>query len=174
MRHSVVFAGIVAALLASPVMAGGVALVDSAQVLAGSDAAKKAAEKYDAATKVQRERMDKLKEEIQGLQAKYQKDNAIMTPKDKQDLQKQAEDKAGEFQRLGQAVGEAKQRTEQELQGSLVPKVRAIIEELRKANKYDLVIEKQGVMAFDPAIDLTKKVIEKLNAQGASAPAAGK
>lgn len=168
MRYPVVFAGLVAALLSAPALAGSVAIVDSAAVLSGSDAAKKAAEKYEAATKVQRERMDKLKEELQALQAKYQKDQAIMSPKDKQDLQKQAEDKAGEFQRLGQAVGEAKQRTEQELQGSLVPKVRAIIEELRKANKYDLVIEKQGsVMAFDPAVDLTRKVIDKLNAQGA-------
>lgn len=168
MRYPVLFAGLVAGLLSSPVLAAGVAIVDSAAVLSGSDAAKKAAEKYDASTKVQRDRMDKLKAELQALQAKYQKDQAIMSAKDKQDLQKQAEDKAGEFQRLGQAVGEAKQRTEQELQGTLVPKVRAIIEELRKANKYDVVIEKQGaVMAFDPAIDLTKKVLEKLNAQGA-------
>lgn len=168
MRYPVLFAGLVAGLLSSPVLAAGVAIVDSAAVLSGSDAAKKAAEKYDASTKVQRDRMDKLKAELQALQAKYQKDQAIMSAKDKQDLQKQAEDKAGEFQRLGQAVGEAKQRTEQELQGTLVPKVRAIIEELRKANKYDVVIEKQGaVMAFDPAIDLTKKVLDKLNAQGA-------
>lgn len=168
MRYPVLFAGLVAGLLSTPVLAAGVAIVDSAAVLSGSDAAKKAAEKYDASTKVQRDRMDKLKAELQALQAKYQKDQAIMSAKDKQDLQKQAEDKAGEFQRLGQAVGEAKQRTEQELQGTLVPKVRAIIEELRKANKYDVVIEKQGaVMAFDPAIDLTKKVLDKLNAQGA-------
>lgn len=168
MRYPVLIAGLVAGLLSSPVLAAGVAIVDSAAVLQGSEAAKKAAEKYEAATKVQRERMDKLKDELQAIQTKYQKDQAIMSAKDKQDLQKQAEDKAGEFQRLGQAVGEAKQRTEQELQGTLVPKVRAIIEELRKANKYDVVIEKQGaVMAFDPAIDLTKKVLEKLNAQGA-------
>lgn len=168
MRYPVLFAGLVAGLLSSPVLAAGVAIVDSAAVLQGSEAAKKAAEKYEAATKVQRERMDKLKDELQAIQTKYQKDQAIMSAKDKQDLQKQAEDKAGEFQRLGQAVGEAKQRTEQELQGTLVPKVRAIIEELRKANKYDVVIEKQGaVMAFDPAIDLTKKVLDKLNAQGA-------
>lgn len=171
MRYPVVIAGLAAALLSSPVLAGGVAVVDSAAVLAGSDAAKKASEKYDAATKVQRERMDKLKEELQALQARYQKDGAIMSPKDKQDLQKQAEDKAGEFQRLGQAVTESKQRTEQDLQSTLVPRVRAIIEELRKANKYDLVIEKQGtVMAVDPTFDLTKKVIEKLNAP-AAAPA---
>lgn len=168
MRYPVMFAGLVAALMAGPVMAAGVAIVDSAAVLAASDAAKKAADKYEASTKVQRERMEKLKGEIQGLQGKYQKDAAIMSAKDKQDLQKSAEDKAGEFQRLGQAVTEAKQRTEQELQGTLVPKVRAIIEDLRKASKYDIVIEKQGsVMAFDPAIDLTKKVIDKLNAQTA-------
>lgn len=172
MRYPVVIAGLAAALLSSPVLAGNIAIVDSAAVLAGSDAAKKASEKYDAATKVQRDRMDKLKEELQALQSRYQKDGAIMSPKDKQDLQKQAEEKAGEFQRLGQAVTEAKQRTEQDLQNTLVPRVRAIIEDLRKANKYDIVIEKQGaVMAVDPAIDLTKKVIEKLNAPAAAAPA---
>ena len=106
---------------------------------------------------------------LQALQAKYQKDQAILSETERKTLQKQAEDKAGEFQRLGQAVTEAKQRTEQELQGTLVPKVRAIIEELRKANKYDVVLERQaGVLAVDPALDLTRKVIDKLNA----APAA--
>lgn len=172
MRYPVVIAGLAAALLSSPVLAAGVAVVDSAAVLAGSDAAKKASDKYDAATKVQRDRMEKLKEELQALQARYQKDGAVMSAKDKQDLQKQAEDKAGEFQRLGQIVQEAKQRTEQELQGTLVPKVRAIIDELRKANKLDVVLEKQGVvMSADPAVDLTKKVIEKLNSPASAAPA---
>lgn len=169
MRYPVMFAGLVAALMTGPVLAAGVAIVDSAAVLAASDAAKKASDKYEAATKVQRERMEKLKAEIEALQGKYRKDAAIMSAKDKQDLQKSAEDKAGEFQRLGQAVGEAKQRTEQELQGTLVPRVRAIIEDLRKTSKYDIVIEKQGsVMAFDPAVDLTKKVIDRLNAQTAA------
>lgn len=169
MRYRIMFAGLVATLMAGPVLAAGVAIVDSAAVLAASEAAKKASDRFEISTKVQRERMEKLKVEIQALQGKYQKDAAIMSPKDKQDLQKSAEDKAGEFQRLGQAVGEAKQRTEQELQGTLVPKVRAIIEDLRKAGKYDIVIERQGsVMAFDPAVDLTKKVIDRLNAQTAA------
>ncbi|MES2916987.1 MAG: OmpH family outer membrane protein [Pseudomonadota bacterium] len=169
MRYPVMIAGLAAALLAGPVMAAGIAVVDTSAVLAASDAAKKASDKYETATKVQRERMEKLKEELQTLQAKYQKENAIMSEADKKALQKQAEDKAGEFQRLGQAVGEAKQRTEQELQGSLVPKVNAIIEDLRKAGKYDIVLERQaGVRAVDPALDLTRKVIDRLNAAGAA------
>lgn len=169
MRYPVIIAGLAAALMAGPVMAAGIAVVDTSAVLAASDAAKKASDKYEAATKVQRDRMEKLKEELQTLQAKYQKDNAIMSEADKKALQKQAEDKAGEFQRLGQAVGEAKQRTEQELQGSLVPKVNAIIEDLRKAGKYDVVLERQaGVRAFDPALDLTRKVIDRINAAGAA------
>lgn len=169
MRYPVIIAGLAASLLAGPVMAASIAIVDSSAVLAASEAAKKASDKYEAATKVQRERMDKLKEEVQALEVKFKKDNAIMSDADKKALQKQAEDKLGEFQRLGQAVSEAKQRTEQELQGSLVPKVNAIIEDLRKAGKYEVVLERQaGVRAFDPTLDLTRKVIERLNAPGAA------
>ena len=169
MRYPVIVAALAAAALSAPALGAGIAVVDTSAVVAASDAAKKAGDKYEAATKVQRERMDKLKEELQALQAKYQKDQAILSETERKALQKQAEDKAGEFQRLGQAVTEAKQRTEQELQGTLVPKVRAIIEELRKANKYDMVLEHQaGVLAVDPALDLTRKVIDRVNA----APAA--
>lgn len=171
MRYPLIVAALVGVFATGQALAAGIAVVEFSAVVENSDATKKAKEKYDAATKVQRERMEKLQEEIQALQARYKKEEAILSEADKKALQKQGEDKVGEFQRLGQAVTEAKQRTEQDLQRTLVPRIRAVIEELRKANKYDLVLERQGgVLAADPALDLTRKVIEKVNA----APAAAK
>lgn len=166
MRYSIMIAGLVAGLLATPALAESkVAVIDTPAVIAASIATKKATEKFEASTKVQRDAMEKIKADIQGLQAKYQKDGATMSAKDKQDLQKQAEEKAGEFQKLGQAVMEAKQKTEQDLQATLAPKIRAVIDELRKANKYDIVVERQNVvMSYDPAVDITQKVIDKVNA----------
>lgn len=166
MRHIVLVGGLAAALLAGPVFADTrIAVVDTQVVFASSDATKKVGEKLNNETKVQRDRMDKLKAEIQGLQAKFQKDGAVMTEKDKKDLQKQGDAKLSEYQKLAQTVLEDKQKAEQSLQENLIPKIRDIIEDLRKTNKYDLVLEKQSaVLAADPALDLTKKVVERLNA----------
>lgn len=172
MRHILILCGLLVGALAAPAFADTkIAVISTQEVLSASDAARKAGEKFNADTRVQRDTMDKLKAEIQGLQAKYQKDSAVMSDKDKQALQQQANEKAAEYQKLGQTVVQDKQQAEEELQQMLIPKVRAILEDMRKTNKYDIILERQGVViSYDPAMDITKKVIERLNA----ATAAGK
>lgn len=166
MRHSIMVAGLVAAFLSAPVFAAElkIAVVDTQAALLASDVAKKAVEKLQGEFKVQRDRMGQLKTEVDALQARAQKEGAVMSEKDKKDLQKQAEGKIQEFNNLAQMVQKRTQEVQNELLQRLIPKMEVIIEEMQKANKYDIIIEKKSVIFADPGVELTKKVTEKLNA----------
>ncbi|HNJ87817.1 MAG TPA: OmpH family outer membrane protein, partial [Agitococcus sp.] len=84
--------------------------------------------------------------------------------KDKRDLQKQAESKLNEFKNLADAVQKRANEVQQEMLKTLIPKTEVVVEEIRKAGNYDIIIEKKNVIFADPAVDITKKITEKLNA----------
>lgn len=169
MRHIMMIAGLVAGMAAAPVVAADlkIAVADSQAALMASDAARKSVEKLQSDMKVQRDRMAQLKTEIEALEARAQKDGAVMTEKDKQALQKQAEGKFQEYNNLAQTVQKRTQEVQNELLQRMIPKMEAAIEEIQKTAKYDIIIEKKNVIFAEPAVDLTKKITEKLNASSA-------
>lgn len=166
MRYFIMAAGLAAGLLAAaPALAEvKIAVADSQVALMSTEAAKKAVEKLQADLKPQRDRMAQLKSELEALEAKAKKDGAIMSEKERKDLQKQAEVKFQEYNNLGQAIQKRTQEAQNELLQRMIPKMEAVVEELQKTNKYDLIIEKKNVIFADPAVDITKKITEKLNA----------
>ena len=87
-----------------------------------------------------------------------------MSDKDKRELQKKAEAKINEFKTLADALQKRLQEVQQDMLKSLIPKTEVVVEELRKAGNYDIIIEKKNVIFADPSVDLTKKITEKLNA----------
>lgn len=166
MRRSIILAGLLAGLLSAPVFAAElkIAVADTQAALMASDVAKKTVEKLQIEFKVQRERMVQLKTEIEALEARAKKDGAVMSDKDKKDLQKQGESKFQEYNNLAQTVQKRTQEVQNELLQRMIPKMETAIDELQKASKYDIIIEKKNVIFADPAVDLTKKITEKLNA----------
>ena len=53
---------------------------------------------------------------------------------------------------------------QQEMLKKKKKKTEVVVEEIRKAGNYDIIIEKKNVIFADPAVDITKKITEKLNA----------
>ena len=164
MRFTLLAAAAALTMVSLPVLAGNVAVADSQTAIMATDAAKKTFDKLNADMKPQRDRLDTLRKDIAGFEEKFQKNASVMSDKDKRELQKQAEAKINEFKSLADAVQKRAQEVQQEMLKSLIPKTEVVVEELRKAGNYDIIIEKKNVIFADPSVDLTKKITEKLNA----------
>jgi Skp family chaperone for outer membrane proteins len=164
MRFSSLIIATMMAVAAVPAVAGNVAVADSQAAIMASDVAKKTFDKLNDDMKPQRERLDKLRKEIAAFEEKFQKNASVMTEKDKRDLQKQAEAKVNEFKSLADGVQKRAQEVQQEMLKTLIPKTEVVVEELRKAGNYDIIIEKKNVIFADPSVDITKKITDKLNA----------
>ena len=164
MRFTLLVAAAALTMVSLPVLAGNVAVADSQTAIMATDAAKKTFDKLNADMKPQRDRLDTLRKDIAGFEEKFQKNASVMSEKDKRDLQKQAEAKINEFKSLADTVQKRAQEVQQDMLKSLIPKTEVVVEELRKAGNYDIIIEKKNVIFADPSVDLTKKITEKLNA----------
>lgn len=165
MRASLLIAGLLAATLSAPVLANTkVVVADSTAALMASNEARKAVEKLQGELKPQRDRMEVLRKEVQALEQRFQKDAAVLSDKDKKDLQKQAEGKLSEYNNLAQVVQKRTQEVQNELLQRMLPKMEAAIDELRKAGNFDIIIEKKNVIFADTTVDITRKITEKLNA----------
>lgn len=163
MRFTSLVVASVCAMLSAPVLAGNVAVADSQAAIMATDFAKKTFEKLNADMKPQRDRLEQLRKDIAGIEERFQKNASVMSDKDKRDLQKQAESKINEFKNLAEAVQTRANEVQQEMLKSLIPKTEVVVEELRKAGNYSIIIEKKNVIFADPSVDLTKKITDKLN-----------
>ena len=152
------------AMLATPVLAGNVAVADSQAAILATDMAKKTFEKINADMKPQRDRLEQLRKDIATIEEKFQKNASVMSDKDKRELQKQAEGKINEFKTLADVVQKRANDAQQEMLKVLIPKTEIVVEELRKTGNYDIIIEKKNVIFAAPEADLTKKITDKLNA----------
>lgn len=150
--------------IAMPALAGNVAVADSQAAIMATEMAKKTFEKLNNDMKPQRDRLEQLRKDIAAIEEKFQKNASVMSDKDKRDLQKQAESKLNEFKNLADAVQKRANEVQQEMLKTLIPKTEDVVEEIRKAGNYDIIIEKKNVIFADPAVDITKKITEKLNA----------
>lgn len=164
MRFSSWAVAAVLTVVSLPVLAGNVAVADSQTAIMATEAAKKTFEKLNADMKPQRDRLESLRKDIAIFEEKFQKNASVMSDKDKRDLQRQAEAKINEFKTLADAVQKRAQEVQQDMLKGLIPKTEVVVEELRKAGGYDIIIEKKNVIFADPSVDLTKKITEKLNA----------
>jgi Skp family chaperone for outer membrane proteins len=152
------------AVLTTPVFAGNVAVADSQAAIMATDMAKKTFEKLNNDMKPQRDRLEQLRKDISTIEEKFQKNASVMSDKDKRDLQKQAETKLAEFKNLADAVQKRANEVQQDMLKTLIPKTEVVVEEIRKAGNYDIIIEKKNVIFADPSVDITKKITDKLNA----------
>lgn len=162
--RQVLFAVAAATLMASAAHAANVAVADPQAALWSSDVAKKAMDDLNKNTAPQRERLEKLRTELQQINERAQKDASILTDKDKQSLQAQAQSKLNEYNSTGEGLQRKVEDTQSTVIKNMKPKLEKVIEDLRVEGKYDLIIERKYAIFSAPELDLTKKIVDRLNA----------
>jgi outer membrane protein len=117
------------------------------------------------------ELQDKQKQ-LQGIQAKLEKEASVMSATAQADLSKQAEKLNTEIQRFTQDAQQELTELQQQLQQQFEARVSPVLEEVRKEKGLHFVFNgpDSGLVAADPGLDISLDVIKKLDA---AKPAAG-
>jgi|JI61114C2RNA_FD_contig_21_5268914_length_937_multi_3_in_0_out_0_2 Skp family chaperone for outer membrane proteins len=163
MRHALIAASLALITWTSSAQANNVAVADSQAAVLASDIAKKTIDDLNTSLKPQRERLEKLRSEIQGIQEKFQKNGAVLSDKDKKDLQAQGQNKLNEYSSMTDGVQRRIEEAQANMLKTLMPKMEKVVEELRKEGNYDIIIEKKYAIWSTDSVDLTKKITERLN-----------
>lgn len=158
---------LVAPMFASAVVGNGptrIAVLDREAAILGTNAAQAAQEKLANDMKPQRDKLEQLRKDIKAMEEKFVKEAATMSERDKKALREQADQKATEFNALISQVQKRTQDAQQELLNRLLPNLQAVLDDLRKSGNFDVIIDRRGAIYVDPSLDLTKRVVERLNA----------
>jgi len=142
-----------------------IAVVDMQRAVLASDEAKDAMVKFRATKQSDIDTITKLETELKGIQDKITKDGEIMSEEELRKLKNSFEDKATTYKFHRQNFQKADQQELEQLAKAMQPKMQKALRAIIDENKYDLVVRPEMVVYNAPSTDITKLLLEKLNAK---------
>ncbi len=139
------------------------AVVDIRTALFTSDAAKVFSKKLVDEFKKDELEVKGVQQEGRKLQERLKKDAAIMSEKERTQLASQLDDKIKEFKYLKTKLDSAVNKRKQAFIQESKPKVDKVLKDIVETDKLDIVFPREATIYSKPAMDITAKVIEKLN-----------
>ena len=142
-----------------------IAVVDMQRAVLASDEAKAAVEKFRAAKQDDIDTISKLETELKGIQDKIAKDGDFMSEDERRKLKNSFKEKATTYKFHRQNMQKAEQQELQQLAQMMEPKMQKALKAIIDENKYDLVLRPEMVIFNGPGTDITKLLLEQLNAK---------
>jgi len=107
----------------------------------------------------------KEEEEITGMQKELKEKEIILSESEKQKRQKQIEERIVSIQKTAQLVQQELSSKEKELTETIIGLIQLSIKETAKEDGFNLILEKDSVLYCEDVVDLTDKIIKKINDQ---------
>ncbi|TVU68351.1 MULTISPECIES: OmpH family outer membrane protein [Cobetia] len=153
------------AAFATPMLAqaSDVAVIDWRQALLSSDTAKRSMNQLKNQLAGKQDQAKALAKELESLQAKLQKDGAVMSDSERQSVQQQLRQKGGQFQQLRGQVQQQQQQAEQAFLKQSKPKLDQAIQKVVDKHGVELVVDRNATVYSKDGLDLTDEVTQVFN-----------
>ena len=140
-----------------------IASLDVVQLLRDSKAALNMKDQLNAAAKKYTEEDQKKQKEIQKQEEELLRQKSTLTPEAFSDRKNSFEKKVIEFNKNSQNKRRALGKAEKEAVNQIEEEVEKIVKEIIETEKITAVFRKTAIILSDNSIDITKKVVDKLN-----------
>ena len=137
--------------------------VNSEAVLRESNLAKLAQAKLEAEFGKREKDLRDLETRLRGAAEKLEKDAPTLSENERNRRQRDVVEQERDLQRKRREWQEDLTQRKNEELSAVVEKANKVIKQIFDAEKYDLIL--QDAIHFSPRVDITKKVIDALNAQ---------
>jgi outer membrane protein len=142
-----------------------IAVVDMQRAVLASDEAKVAIDKFRTAKQDDIDTISQLETELKGIQDKIAKDGEIMSEDERRKIKNSFEEKATTYKFHRQNMEKAEQQELQQLAKAMEPRMQEALKAIIDEKKYDLVLRPDMIIYTGPGNDITKLLLEKLNAK---------
>lgn len=142
-----------------------IAVVDINVAALRSDEARIRGEKLKASFGQEEADLIALRNSIQKLEEKRQKDSAVMGPDQLRKMEQEINDKKLELNFKGQKLQQRGKEANQELQQVMGPKVEKAMKSIVDEKKYDVILRREAAIWIDDKYDLTDELTKRINAQ---------
>jgi outer membrane protein len=117
--------------------------------------------------------LDTLEQRITAAQQQLQQQGATLSAAVREQRQQELQQQFARYQQQTQAAQQRAQQREQELLAPVLRQINEAIEAVRREAGYSYIVDttQAGIVAVDPAIDITDRVIQRLGGRAPNAPA---
>ena len=141
-----------------------IAVVDMQRAVLSSDAAKVAIEKFKVDKKADIDTLTTLETGLKEIQDNIQKNGDVLSEDERRKLKNSFEEKATTYKFHMQNFKKAEQQVLATLAQDMEPKMQEALKAIIDEKGYDLVLRPEMVIFGSPKTDITKALLEKLNA----------
>jgi outer membrane protein len=140
--------------------------VNMRKALNESKSGKAAKETLEKSIKEKQGTLDEEKKKLESLQEDFEKKTSLLSDKAKQDKQKEFQEKVQAYQKLVADAQKEINEKEAAVTKKIIDDIKKIIADMGKEENYTLIFEETeiSVLYAQKGLDLTDKVLEKLNA----------
>lgn len=145
-----------------------IGFIDVQRAISESQAGKRAKERFQAQVKKAEADLLKEKSEIERLKADLDKKGPLLKDEEKRNLEADLQRRYVSYQRGMQDQQQDLRQKEGEMTGDILKELEKIVNEVGKAEKFTLILERSQILYSDQGIDITNRVIEAFNARSKS------
>ena len=145
-----------------------IGFIDVQRAISESQAGKRAKEKFQAQIKKAEGDLLKEKSELERLKADLDKKGPLLKDEEKRNLEADLQRRYVNYQRGMQDQQQDLRQKESEMTGDVLKELEKIVNEVGKADKFTLILERSQILYSDQGIDITNRVIEAFNARNKS------
>lgn len=140
-----------------------IGVVDLQKIMQTSSQIKDIQQKLEKEFKPRRDKLMAVEAKIKEDMEKFKRDGAIMSASQKKEMEKKIITAQQQFERDGQQYQQELSTANNEAMEGLYTKVRAAIAQVAKADKYDLIIQKDAAPYSADSLDVTDKVAKAIH-----------
>ena len=142
-----------------------VGFIDIQRVIAESQAGKRAKERFQAQVKKAEGDVVKERQDLERLRAELDKKGPLLKEEERRNLEADLQRRSVTLQRAMSDYQQELQQKNNEIMSDILKELEQIVNEVGKADKFTLILERSQILYSDQGIDITSKVIETYNSR---------
>lgn len=142
-----------------------IGFIDIQRVISESQAGKRAKERFQAQVKKAEADIMKERQDLDRLKTDLEKKGPLMKEEERRNMEADFQKRSVALQRSMSDYQQELQQKNNQLMSDILKELEAIVNEVGKAEKFTLILERSQILYSDQGIDITSKVIETYNSR---------
>lgn len=142
-----------------------IGFIDIQRVIAESQAGKRAKDRFQAQVKKAEGDLQKERQDLERIRNDIDKKGPLLKEEERRNMEADFQKRSVNLQRtLGDYQQDLRQK-ESQMMSDILKELEVIVNEVGKADKFTLILERSQILYSDQGIDITNKVIETFNSR---------
>ena len=142
-----------------------IGFIDIQRVISESQPGKRAKERFQAQVKKAESDVVKERQDLEKLKADIEKKGPLLKDEERRNLEADYQRRSVTLQRAMSDYQQELQQKNNEMMADILKELEQIVNEVGKADKFTLILERSQILYSDQGIDITSKVIETFNSR---------